>query len=107
MLAQPDRLTERLTREVVDGKLAVVKMPVGDVSKVLGDQRLDFVDPFANRDWAHLLIVTDDNDALAQVPGKQAHHIGLARLVYDHDVETSLRCIEALRNARQRHDPDG
>src|SRR5215831_17923625 len=107
VLEQADRAAERLAREIVDGRLAVVELLVRDVDEHLVDQRLDRLGLGADGVRADLLVIADNRDLLAHREGDEAEHVALARLVDDHDVECGGRDVEALDDARQRHDPDG
>jgi len=50
-------------------------------------------------------VIADHGDLLAHRKRDQPEHIALAGLVDDHDVEPRGRDVEALDDARQRHDP--
>ena len=103
---QADRGTERLTCQVIDGGLAVVELLVRYVPQDLVNQRVDALPALAHGIRAHLLVITDDDDFLAEREGHESHHVALAGLVDDDDVEACGSDVEGLDHPRERHDPD-
>ena len=57
MLDQTNRAAERLTRQVIDGRLAIIEMRVRNSFQVLVDQVLDNAEVLADRRGADLLVI--------------------------------------------------
>lgn len=105
MLQQADRFPKGLTGQVVDRRLAVIELLVGDVGQKLIDERLDAVRLMADGVRADLLVISDHHDTLAEGEGGETQDVTLTRFVENDHVELRFGDVEALHHPGQRHDP--
>jgi hypothetical protein len=83
-----------LTREVVDGNLAIVEIGIRNSGKVLEDEILNDAEILADGGGADLLVVADDEDGFSEVKSDESHDVALAGFVNDDNVEARGTGIE-------------
>src|SRR5260370_5907895 len=95
-----------LAGEVVNRKLAIVEIGIGDSREVLEDEVLDDAEILADGGRADLLVVANDENGFSEIESDQGHDVALAGFVNNDDVEAGGARIEVFDYARKRHDPD-
>jgi hypothetical protein len=91
------RVTKRVASDIVDRRLRVVEVAVGnplEVGQVVDHPRL-----VSYGSGSHLLVVTHHDNLAPEVEGDETERIALACLVDDHDVESRGAAVERLSHA--------
>jgi hypothetical protein len=81
-------------------------MAIRDVFEMCGYEALYEIEVLANREGAHLLVISDDDDLLPEITSDQRHDIALARLVDNDNIKACRARIELFDYASEWHDPN-